>query len=73
MAEALVIKGLEVSLISRPSQVMETLMRIWGTGIPGAAGYRRYPLSEEELTEFRTKAGKVTGVVTDKRTLLPIS
>lgn len=70
MAEALVRNGLEVSLIDRGSQVMGTLDNDMGALVSQAlrdAGVTLY--SEEALTEFQTKAGKVTGVVTDKRTL----
>lgn len=70
MAEALVRNGLEVSLIDRGSQVMGTLDNDMGALVSQAlrdAGVTLY--SEEALTEFQTRAGKVTGVVTDRRTL----
>jgi len=70
MAEALVRHGLEVSLISRPPQVMGTLDYDMGALVSQAlrdVGVSLYP--EETLTAFETKDGKVTGVVTDKRTL----
>ena len=70
MAEALVRHGLEVSLISRPSQVMGTLDHDMGALVSQALrdlGVSLY--LEEALTAFETKDGKVTGVVTDKRTL----
>jgi len=70
MAEALVRHGLEVSLISRPPQVMGTLDHDMGALVSQALrdlGVTLY--LEEELTEFATTAGKVTGIVTDKRTL----
>lgn len=70
MAEALVMNGLEVSLVSRPPQVMGTLDEDMGTLVSQAlrdVGVTLY--LEEALTEFETTAGKVTGIVTDKRTL----
>ena len=70
MAEALVRRGLEVSLIDRGSQVMGTLDDDMGALVSQAlrdVGVTLY--SEEALTEFETTAGKVTGVVTDKRRL----
>lgn len=70
MAEALVMNGLEVSLISRPPQVMGTLDEDMGALVSQAlrdVGVSLY--LEETLTEFETTAGKVSGIVTDKRTL----
>ncbi len=70
MAEALVRHGLEVSLISRPPQVMGTLDEDMGALVSQAlrdVGVTLY--LEEELTAFETRDGKVTGIVTDKRTL----
>lgn len=70
MAEALVRHGLEVSLINRPSQVMGTLDEDMGALVSQALrdiGVSLY--LEETLTEFETTGGKVTGIVTDKRTL----
>ena len=70
MAEALVMNGLEVSLISRPPQVMGTLDEEMGALVSQALrdiGVTLY--LDEELTAFETTAGKVTGIVTDKRTL----
>lgn len=70
MAEALVRHGLEVSLISRPPQVMGTLDYDMGALVSQAlrdVGVSLY--LEETLTAFETKDGKVTGVVTDNRTL----
>lgn len=70
MAEALVRRGLEVSLVDRGSQVMGTLDDDMGALVSQAlrdVGVTLY--SEEALTEFETTAGKVTGVVTDKRRL----
>lgn len=70
MAEALVMNGLEVSLISRPSQVMGTLDEDMGALVSQAlrdVGVTLY--LDEALTAFDTTVGKVTSVVTDKRTL----
>lgn len=70
MAEALVMAGLDVSLISRSPQVMATLDEEMGALVSRAlqdVGVTLY--LEEALTEFETTAGKVTGVVTDKRSM----
>lgn len=70
MAEALVLNGLEVSLIDRSLQVMGSLDEDMGELVSRALqkiGVTLY--LDEELTAFETKAGKVTGIVTDKRTL----
>jgi NADPH-dependent 2,4-dienoyl-CoA reductase/sulfur reductase-like enzyme len=70
MAEALVRQGLEVSLICRPPQVMGTLDEDMGALVSQALrdiGVTLY--LDEELTAFETTAGKVTGIVTDNRTL----
>jgi len=70
MAEALVRRGLEVSLINRPPEVMDTLDQDMGQLVSQALrdlGVTLY--LEETLTGFDTKQGKVTGVVTDKRSL----
>ena len=68
MAEALIRHGLEVSLISRPPQIMGTLDDDMGALVSQAlrdVGVSLY--LEETLIAFKTKDGKVTGVVTDKR------
>ena len=70
MAEALVRNGLDVSLIARPPEVMGTLDEEMGHLVSEALrdfGVTLY--LEETLTGFETTGGKVTGVVTDKRTL----
>ncbi len=70
MAESLVLNGLEVSLVSRPSQVMGTLDEEMGALVSQAlrdVGVTLY--LNEAVTAFETTAGKVTGVVTDKRSL----
>lgn len=70
MAEALVRHGLEVSLVSRPAQVMGTLDEEMGALVSQAlrdVGVTLY--LDEDLTGFKTKAGKVTGIITEQRTL----
>ena len=70
MAEALVLNGMEVSLISRSPQVMSTLDEDMGALVSKALrGFGVTLYLEEALTEFETTAGKVTGIVTDKRHL----
>lgn len=70
MAEALVRQGLEVTLVSRTRQVMGTLDEDMGALVSQALRDFGVTLHmEETLTEFQTTAGKITGVVTDKRTL----
>jgi NADPH-dependent 2,4-dienoyl-CoA reductase/sulfur reductase-like enzyme len=70
MAEALVRHGLKVSLISRSPQVMGTLDEEMGALVSQALRDIGVTLHlDETLTEFETTAGKVTGIVTDKRTL----
>lgn len=70
MAEALVRRGLEVSLVARSPEVMGTLDADMGHLVSQALrdfGVTLY--LEEALTGFETTEGKVTGVATDKRTL----
>lgn len=70
MTEALVMNGLEVTLISRSPQVMGTLDPDMGALVSQALrniGVTLY--LQEALMAFETTAGQVTGVVTDKRTL----
>lgn len=70
MAEALVLRGLEVSLVDRSPQVMSTLDPDMGERVSNAlmdVGVTLY--REESLEGFDVAAGHVTGVVTDKRTL----
>ncbi|MBS1217035.1 MAG: rubredoxin reductase, selenocysteine-containing, partial [Proteobacteria bacterium] len=70
MAEALVRRGLEVSLITHSPEVMNTLDADMGRLVSQALrdlGVTLY--LEETLTDFVTKKGKVTGVKTDKRSL----
>lgn len=70
MAEAFIRLGLEVSLVQRGAQVMETLDPDMGALISEALreiGVTLY--LEESLTGFEGTGGKVGGVVTDQRTL----
>ena len=70
MAEALVRRGMEVTLIDSSPQVMGTLDEDMGHLVSQALrdfGVTLY--LEETLKGFDTKGGKVTGVVTDKRSL----
>jgi NADPH-dependent 2,4-dienoyl-CoA reductase/sulfur reductase-like enzyme len=70
MAEALIRRGLEVSLVERAEQVMLTLDPDMGALVSEAlmaVGVTLY--REESLQGFEAKDGKVQGVVTDKRTL----
>jgi NADPH-dependent 2,4-dienoyl-CoA reductase/sulfur reductase-like enzyme len=70
MAEALVLNGLEVSLINSSAQVMGTLDEEMGALVSQALRDNGVTLYlSEALTAFETTAGKVTGVITDKRTL----
>jgi NADPH-dependent 2,4-dienoyl-CoA reductase/sulfur reductase-like enzyme len=70
MAEALIRRGLEVSLVERAAQVMVTLDPDMGALVSEAlmaVGVTLY--REESLEGFEVKDGKVQGVVTDQRTL----
>jgi NADPH-dependent 2,4-dienoyl-CoA reductase/sulfur reductase-like enzyme len=70
MAEALIRRGLEVSLVERAQQVMVTLDPDMGALVSEAllaVGVTLY--REESLQGFEVKDGRVEGVVTDKRTL----
>jgi NADPH-dependent 2,4-dienoyl-CoA reductase/sulfur reductase-like enzyme len=70
MAEALLRRGLEVSLVHRRSQMMVTLDPDMGRLVSQAlreAGVHLY--LEEQLEAFETRDGRVTAVVTDKQTL----
>ncbi len=70
MAEAMVRLGLEVSLIERSPEVMNTLDQDMGHLVSQAlrdSGVTLY--LEETLTGFDTRNGKVTGVMPDKRNL----
>jgi NADPH-dependent 2,4-dienoyl-CoA reductase/sulfur reductase-like enzyme len=70
MAEALVRRGLDVSLVARPREVMGTLDEDMGHLVSKALrdfGVTLY--LEETVTGFEAKGREVTGVVTDKRSL----
>jgi NADPH-dependent 2,4-dienoyl-CoA reductase/sulfur reductase-like enzyme len=70
MAEALVMRGLDVSLVDRGPQVMNTLDPDMGSLVSDAlveAGVNLY--REEALKAFEVADGRVKAVVTDKRTL----
>ncbi|MCE1226977.1 MAG: FAD-dependent oxidoreductase [Geobacteraceae bacterium] len=70
MAEALVRQGLQVSLIEKGEQVMGTLDPDMGILVSEALreiGVTLY--LHESLTGYETSNGKVTGVVTDQRTI----
>jgi NADPH-dependent 2,4-dienoyl-CoA reductase/sulfur reductase-like enzyme len=70
MAEALVRRGIEVSLVDRSPQVMGTLDEDMGLLVSQAlrdCGVTLY--LNESLTGFETKGGEVVGVVTDRRSL----
>jgi NADPH-dependent 2,4-dienoyl-CoA reductase/sulfur reductase-like enzyme len=70
MAEALVRRGMEVSLVEQAPQVMNTLDPDMGALVSEAlmaVGVTLY--REESLKGFEVKDGRVAGVVTDKRTL----
>jgi len=70
MAEALILRGLEVSLVQRGPQVMGTLDPDMGALVSEAlrdVGVTLY--LEESLAGFETEGGRVRAVVTDRRTL----
>jgi NADPH-dependent 2,4-dienoyl-CoA reductase/sulfur reductase-like enzyme len=70
MAEALVMRGLDVSLVERASAVMNTLDTDMGDLVSRAlrdVGVTLY--LEESVEGFETNGGRVTGVRTDRRTL----
>ena len=70
MAEALVRQGIQVSLVQRGAQVMETLDPDMGALVSEAL--RRVGVVlflEESVTGFETKGGRVRAVVTEGRTL----
>lgn len=70
MAEALLIRGLEVTIINRSAQVMNTVDPDMGEKISEAIrslGITLY--NKEELKGFEAKNGKVSAVVSDKHTI----
>jgi len=70
MAEALLIRGLKVTLINRSEQVMNTLDPDMGAMVSEAIRNLGVTLYlKEEFVGFKTEDGKVKAVVTDKRTI----
>lgn len=70
MAEALLIRGLKVTIINRSEQVMNTLDPDMGEKISDAIrklGITLY--CNEELTGFETDDNKIKAVISDKRTI----
>jgi NADPH-dependent 2,4-dienoyl-CoA reductase/sulfur reductase-like enzyme len=70
MAEALVMRGLQVSLVERSAAVMNTLDTDMGDLVSQAlrdVGVTLY--LEESVEGFETRDGRLTGVQTDRRTL----
>ncbi len=70
MAEAMILRGIEVSLVTRGAEVMETLDPDMGALVSEAlqdVGVHLY--RGEALTGFETREGRVAAVVTDQRTL----
>lgn len=70
MAEALIIKGLKVTLINRTAEIMNTLDPDMGKIINNAMtnlGVKVYV--NEEFRHFEASEDKVTAVVTDKKTI----
>ncbi|OPY10859.1 MAG: putative NADH oxidase [Syntrophaceae bacterium PtaB.Bin038] len=70
MAEALILRGLEVSLVERGEQVMGTLDPDMGALVSGAVAEAGVQLHlGESLEAFEVAGGRVAAVVTGKRTL----
>lgn len=70
MAEALLIRGLKVTLINRSEQVMNTLDPDMGALVSDAIRKLGVTLYlKEELKAFDLKDNMIKGVVTDKRTI----
>lgn len=70
MAEALVRQGLQVTIVDRAPQVMGTLDPDMGVLVAEALRNIGVTLYQEEaLTGFETAGGRVSGVVTEARTL----
>jgi NADPH-dependent 2,4-dienoyl-CoA reductase/sulfur reductase-like enzyme len=70
MAEALLIRGLKVSLINRAPQVMNTLDPDMGAIVSEAIRNLGVTLYlDEELKGFENSGNKVTTVITDKRSI----
>lgn len=70
MAEALLIRGLSVSLVNRQREVMNTLDPDMGAMVSEAVKNLGVTLYlEEELNAFSVIDGKINAVITDKRTI----
>ena len=70
MAEALLIRGLKVTLVNRRQQVMNTLDPDMGAIVSEAIRQLGVTLYlDEELTGFELKNNKITGVITNKQTI----
>lgn len=70
MAEALLIRGLKVSLINRSEEIMNTLDPDMGTLIHKAMVNLGVTIhTNEELKHFETEKDRISAVVTNKRTL----
>ena len=70
MAEALVLRGLHVSLVEKSAQVMNTLDCDMGGLVSAAlkdAGVELF--LEESLENFETSEGRISAVITDKRSI----
>lgn len=70
MAEALMLKGIKVTIVNRSNQVMNTLDPDMGDkvyGILERLGVKIF--NSESLLHFEAKDGMVTAVVTDKKTI----
>jgi len=70
MAEALLIRGLKVTLVNRGQQVMNTLDPDMGAIVSEAIRQLGVTLYlNEELTGFELKDNKIAAVITDKQTI----
>ena len=70
MAEALLLRGLEVTLVQRAPQLMGTLDPDMGALVSDALREVGATLClDESLTGFEAEDGRVRAVVTDRRTL----
>jgi len=70
MAEALILRGLEVTLVQRGSQVMNTLDSDMGGIVSDTLRRKGVKLFlEESMTAFEVEGGRVRSIVTDRRTL----
>jgi NADPH-dependent 2,4-dienoyl-CoA reductase/sulfur reductase-like enzyme len=70
MAEGLRLRGLDVALVEKMPQVMNTLDPDMGASVSGALRDAQVDLYlEESLQAFEVNGGRVQAVVTDRRTL----